>query len=219
MHGEGKEVSNMHHAKFLYSLAAITALALLLPAQGRSAESLSDFAFVRALQQGGKVIVMRHAKSPHASPNKDTAAPGNNKLERQLDETGRSTAAAMGDAFRRLNIPIAGVFSSPTYRALETVRRAQFPNPRVCTELGNAGHGMREASGDESQWLKRHVMRWSERGNAVFVTHSPNIKAAFPQFAQGLGSGEALVFEKDGHGGINLLKRIKIEEWPALAGK
>jgi phosphohistidine phosphatase SixA len=209
----------MGHTKFLNSLAVIIAPALLLSVQGLAAESLSDNALVRALQQGGRVIVMRHAKSPHASPTKDIAAPGNIRLERQLDETGRITAAAMGDAIRRLNIPIAGVFSSPTYRALETVRRAKFPNPRVCTELGNAGHGMREASGDESQWLKRQVMRWPERGNAVFVTHSPNIKAAFPQFAEGMGSGEALVLEKDDHGGIKLLKRIKIEKWPALGGE
>jgi phosphohistidine phosphatase SixA len=209
----------MHHTKFLSSFAGIVAIALLLSVRGLSAESLSDIAFVRALQQGGKVIVMRHAKSPHASPTKDAAAPGNIKLERQLDETGRNTAAAMGDAIRRLNIPIAGVFSSPTYRALETVRRAKFPKPRVCAELGNAGHGMREASGDESQWLKRKVMQWPKRGNAVFMTHSPNIKAAFPQFSEGMGSGEALVLEKDGHGGINLLKRIKIEQWPALAGE
>jgi phosphohistidine phosphatase SixA len=209
----------MHHTKFLSIFAGIVAIALLLSVRGLSAESLSDIAFVRALQQGGKVIVMRHAKSPHASPTKDAAAPGNIKLERQLDETGRNTAAAMGDAIRRLNIPIAGVFSSPTYRALETVRRAKFPKPRVCAELGNAGHGMREASGDESQWLKRKVMQWPKRGNAVFMTHSPNIKAAFPQFSEGMGSGEALVLEKDGHGGINLLKRIKIEQWPALAGE
>jgi phosphohistidine phosphatase SixA len=209
----------MHHTKFLSSFAGIVAIALLLSVRGLSAESLSDIAFVRALQQGGKVIVMRHAKSPHASPTKDAAAPGNIKLERQLDETGRNTAAAMGDAIRRLNIPIAGVFSSPTYRALETVRRAKFPKPRVCAELGNAGHGMREASGDESQWLKRKVMQWPKRGNAVFMTHSPNIKAAFPQFSEGMGSGEALVLEKDGHGGINLLKRIKIKQWPALAGE
>ena len=209
----------MGYTKFLISLAGIIAPALLLSVHGLAAESLSDNAFVRALQQGGKVIVMRHAKSPHESPTKDTAAPGNIKLERQLDETGRITAAAMGDAIRRLNIPIAGVFSSPTYRAMETARRAKFPKPGVYPELGNAGHGMREASGDESQWLKRKVMQWPKRGNAVFVTHSPNIEAAFPQFAEGMGAGEALVLEKDGHGGINLLKRIKIEEWPALAGE
>ncbi len=208
----------MCQTKFLYRFLGIITLALLLSVQGLSAERLSDSAFVRALQRGGKVIVMRHAKSPHAPPTKDTAAPGNIKFERQLDETGRTTATAMGEAIRRLNIPIAGVFSSPTYRALETVRRARFPKPRVYAELGNAGHGMREASGDESQWLKRKVMQWPKHGNAVFVTHSPNIKAAFPQFAQELGSGEALVLEKDGHGGIHLLKRVKIEEWPTLAG-
>lgn len=196
-----------------------TALALLLSVQGLAAESMSANEFVRALRQGGKVIVMRHAKSPHASPTKDTAAPGNVKLERQLNATGRTTAAAMGKAIRRLNIPIDNVFSSPTYRALETVQWAKFPKAKIYRELGNAGHGMRNASGDESQWLKKKVMQWPKRGNAVFVTHSPNIKAAFPQFAEELGSGEALVLENDGNGGINLFRRIRIEEWPTLAGE
>jgi phosphohistidine phosphatase SixA len=209
----------MYYKNLLYSVLGTTALALLLSVQGLSAESMSASEFVRALQQGGKVIVMRHAESPHASPTKDTAAPGNANLERQLNATGRTTAAEMGKAVRRLNIPIDSVFSSPTYRALETVQWAKFPKAKVHPELGNAGHGMRNASGDESQWLKRKVMQWSKRGNAVFVTHSPNIKAAFPQFADGLGSGEALVLEKDGNYGINLIKRIRIEEWPTLAGE
>jgi phosphohistidine phosphatase SixA len=85
---------------------------------------------VKALRQGGFVIVMRHASSPRQAPSKQTANADNVKLERQLDETGRATAIAMGKALRELKIPLGDIFTSPTYRALETVRYAQLGNPQ-----------------------------------------------------------------------------------------
>src|SRR5438874_8867971 len=85
-----------------------------------NAQSLQGSALVKALRQGGYVIVMRHASSPREVPDKQTANPDNNKPERQLDAEGRSTARAFGRALRSLKIPIGAVLSSPTYRALET---------------------------------------------------------------------------------------------------
>src|ERR1039457_3284734 len=101
--------------------AVAGSLSLLLLAGGVNAQTLSGDALVKALRQGGYVIVMRHASSPREVPDKQTANPDNLKPERQLDEIGRTTAAAMGKALRDLKIPIGEVYSSPTYRALETV--------------------------------------------------------------------------------------------------
>ena len=53
---------------------------------------------------------------------KGVANGDNAKLERQLDETGRTGATAMGETIRALRIPIGVVLTSPTYRAMETVR-------------------------------------------------------------------------------------------------
>jgi hypothetical protein len=90
------------------------------------AQDLHGEALVKALQKGGYVLVMRHASSPREVPDKQAANSDNSKPERQLDEVGRNTAIAMGKALRDLKIPIGNVLSSPTYRALETVRLAQF---------------------------------------------------------------------------------------------
>lgn len=208
----------MKHNILQYRVIGFIVLAVLLIVQESPAAPLFGRELVRTLRQGGKVVVMRHASSPHIAPTRETAAPGNSNLERQLDENGRTTAIAMGNAIRRLNIPVGRVLSSPTYRALETVTMAKLPTPKVYEELGNAGHGMRAVSGDESEWLKRQVMHWPEDKNTVIVTHSPNIKAAFPRFGRHLTDGEALILGEDGKGGIALLTRIKIEEWPTLAG-
>ena len=41
-----------------------------------------------------------------------------------------------------LRIPIGDVLSSPTYRALETVRLGQFTTPQISAELGDNGQSM-----------------------------------------------------------------------------
>lgn len=105
-------------------------LTLLLAACAAQAQTLSGEALVKALQKGGYVILMRHASSPREAPDAKTANSDNLDRERQLDEEGRSTATAMGQALRQLKIPIGEVFSSPTYRALETVRLEQFGTPQ-----------------------------------------------------------------------------------------
>src|SRR6516165_8345216 len=59
-----------------------------------SSQTLQGDALVKALRQGGYVIVMRHARSPLEVPDKQTANPDNVKPERQLDAKGRATTAA-----------------------------------------------------------------------------------------------------------------------------
>ncbi len=93
--------------------------------------TLSGDALIGALRQGGYVIVMRHATSPRDVPTRQTANPDNVKLERQLDESGRASATSMGVALRELKVPIGAVLTSPTYRAVETVRLAWLENPKT----------------------------------------------------------------------------------------
>jgi phosphohistidine phosphatase SixA len=192
---------------------------LLVASAAIEAASLAGRDLVSGLHLGGYVILMRHASSPRTPPEAAQADPGNPQHERQLDETGRSSARAMGDALRRLHIPIGQVLSSPTYRALETVRLAQLGSPTTFGELGDAGHSMQaDASGVRGAWLRAKVAVTPARGtNTIIVTHFPNIAEAFPQAAKDLQDGEALIFQADGHGDTTLMARVKIEEWPRLA--
>ena len=183
---------------------------LLLVTQGLSGSTL-----VTALRNGGYVIVMRHASSPREVPDKTTANPDNVRLERQLDEAGRSSAIAMGTAIRDLKIPIKEVFTSPTYRAMETVRRAQFPNPHPQSELGDGGQSMQAANDAQAAWLRERVSRASAGTNIVIVTHMPNLARAFPEWGA-VADGEAVVLKPVGKGSATIMGRIKIEEWPRL---
>ena len=170
------------------------------------------------LRQGGYVLVMRHASSPATPPDKAEADPGNVADERQLDDKGRASARAMGEAFRELRIPLGQVFSSPTYRARETARLAGFGTPVPVPALGDQGQSMMRISAEgPTQWLKNKVGEAPAPGrNTILITHMPNIAAAFPDQAAGLKDGETLVFKPDGHGHAHLVGRVEIEEWPRM---
>ncbi|MGP0072585.1 MAG: histidine phosphatase family protein [Bryobacteraceae bacterium] len=196
------------------SLAWVTAV--LMVTGTAQAQTLSREALVKALRQGGYVIVMRHASSPREAPDQQTANADNVNRERQLDEAGRASAIAMGKALRELHIPIGEVFTSPTYRALETVRLAQFPNPRTVPELGDGGQSMQGATEAQAGWLQKKVTELPGHANTIVVTHFPNMSRAFPQWTSGLMDGEALIFGSDGKGGSTLIARIKIDEWPRM---
>jgi phosphohistidine phosphatase SixA len=183
------------------------------------AQSLSGQDLVAALQGGGYVILMRHASSPRTPPDAAHAQPDNVQVERQLDDEGRSTARAMGAALRQLRVPIGQVLSSPTYRALETIRLAQLGTPKIDPQLGDSGQSMQgDSSGTRGTWLREKVaQKPPARANTIIVTHFPNINEAFAGNAAGLGDGEALIFHPDGHAPAAFVARVKIQEWPQLA--
>jgi phosphohistidine phosphatase SixA len=61
----------------------------------------------------------------------------------------------MGDALRRLRIPIGQVLSSPTYRALETVKFARLGTATTLPQLGDSGQSMSaDKNGTRAIWLK-----------------------------------------------------------------
>ncbi len=206
-----KRNNNLSRAGYSALFLCLTFAVAASPAQTLSRQPLVD-----ALRHGGYVIVMRHASSPLQPPDKKDAAPGNVKPERQLDETGRATAAAMGKALRALKIPVGEVLSSPTWRALETIRLEQWPNPKPVPELGDNGRSMQGGTEAQAVWLRKRVTEFPSGTNTVLVTHLPNIRGAFPQLASGMKDGESLIFAPDGKGGARMLARVKIEDWPGL---
>ena len=127
----------------------------------------------------------------------------------------------MGDALRKLRIPVGQVLSSPTYRALQTIRLARLGQPETYAQLGDGGQNMQaDLSGTRTAWLRAKVAESPTAGtNTIIVTHFPNVNEAFAKDAAGLTDGEALILHPDGHGAAVVIGRIKIEEWPRLAAQ
>jgi phosphohistidine phosphatase SixA len=213
---------NLSYRAAVRSLSALFSLFAFAAAHGDSPPPggpLSGRDLLAALQGGGYVILMRHASSPGKPPEAAQANADNVRQERQLDEKGITTARGMGEALHRLHIPIGEVLSSPTYRALETVKLAELGRPVTAPELGEGGAAMlKDESGARAAWLKARVAEAPPAGkNTVIVTHYPNITEVYLEGASGLAEGEALILHPDGRGGAPIVARVKIDAWASLA--
>jgi phosphohistidine phosphatase SixA len=206
----------VHARSFGFLVWVGIALAIATLSASAQAQTLSGTALVSALRQGGLVLVMRHANSPAQPPAKGAADPRNVKLERELDQMGRETARAMGEAIKGLRIPIGDVFSSPTFRARQTVELAGLRRAKDANELDEGAAGMQSIpEATRIAWLKMKIGEAPRAGaNTIIVTHAPNIKGAFDIDA---AAGETIVFKPDGHGGASQVARIKIADWMPLA--
>lgn len=202
--------------RFSVTLCMLMGGGIALVAGVADAQSVSSSELVAALRRGGYLLVMRHASSPREAPNKETANADNSKLERQLDEAGRTGATAMGQSLRSLKIPIGNVFTSPTYRALETVTFAQLANATPVVELGDGGQSMQGVAEAQAAWLRAKVTQAPTRGNTIVVTHMPNLARAFPEWGSSVSDGETVVLRPDAKGGTTFVGRVKIEEWSRL---
>jgi phosphohistidine phosphatase SixA len=92
-------------------------------ASTRSAAAQSEAeVLVAAMQDGNKVIYLRHAATNQNEV--DTGRLGDRAGQRNLSPAGIAQARALGDAFRSLNIPMGEILASPVFRARDTAELA-----------------------------------------------------------------------------------------------
>src|SRR2546421_9038638 len=101
-----------------FALAAVAATLWLLSPTEQSARAQADW--INALRQGGYVIVFRHGASREDQADTDPLNPSNVSQQRQLTDAGRAKAKEIGEAFRKLRIPVGQVQTSVFTRAVET---------------------------------------------------------------------------------------------------
>jgi phosphohistidine phosphatase SixA len=210
----GRHSAMQHHA---LGLALVVWSAML------GAAPLTGSALVTALQKGGYALVMRHADAPSAPASVAEAATGNADLERQLNDGGRASAVAMGNALRALRIPLSRIVVSPAFRTRETAGRAGLHPLAVEPELADvSGERDPQAASRRIRWLQEAVATpISDSKNILYITHSPNIMIAFqPQLANcSCGPampepGQMLVLRSGPT--VELIGTIGIGSWPAL---
>lgn len=197
-----------------------TALAALISIVASGRGIAADSALGDGLRRGDLVLIMRHAKSPREEPGPNLVQPDNPTFERQLDAEGRAAARDMGRAITAMKINVSAILTSPTYRGRETARLIAAGQPTTVRELGDGGRGMDPVTeGERVEALRRIAQTPPAAGSIVIaVTHLPNITGAFGASYGDMAEGESLVLRPDGKGGTVPVSRIKIAEWPALAG-
>jgi phosphohistidine phosphatase SixA len=155
--------------------------------------SYANSEVITALQEGGKLVFIRHALAPGGGDPKDLNL--NDCLtQRNLDSTGISQARKIGQFFKDNNIQIDQVFSSEWCRTKDTAKNA-FTNYKTLSAL-NSFFSSKFAKNREKQMrdLKNFINQWNSKKNIVFVTHYVVILEALNTTAS---SGEIIVADKN----------------------
>src|SRR5215467_7874209 len=91
--------------------------------------------WIDALRQGGHVIVFRHGATYPDQADTDPLNLKNVAQQRQLNENGRALAKAIGDAMRKLKIPVGEVQTSLFQRAVDTGTLLGFGEVKASADI------------------------------------------------------------------------------------
>jgi phosphohistidine phosphatase SixA len=204
----------MHFGRF--AVAALAATFWLLSATERGAHAQAEW--VNGVRQGGYVIVFRHGATHQDQADTDPLNPKNVAQQRQLNDTGRAKAKEIGEAFRKLRIPVGQVQSSVFNRAVETGTLMNLGEVTASPDFSEGGLVVTPIENNRrAQALRKLAATVPPAGtNIVVVTHKPNILDAFGKEWFDVREGEASVFQPGG-GGYKLIVRVQADEWSKLA--
>jgi len=183
-----------------------------------------DRSVLAALRRGGLVIYLRHGQTDWSQNARELAwvpemlaDPGlldDCDRQRLLTDAGRDQARAIGDAVRRLGIPVGRVIASPWCRTRETAELA-FGGAEVARgrlfDTGYLAFGSDEWRGYIDK-LRGMLAEAPAGGNAVIVGHMPPLRDAA---GVTLVEGEAAIFRPDGSG-FDLLARTGPDGWERI---
>jgi phosphohistidine phosphatase SixA len=183
------------------------------------AESPTDAALIAALRAGGNVIVLRHGATHVDQVDAKLFDPSDVVHQRQLNDLGRATATAMGEALRRLGVKVSGVQTSLYNRAVETGTLLGFGKVHPTTALSEGGTTpMTAGSERQGEWLRQLATMLPPAGtNVILVTHKPNIIGALGKDWLDVSEGEATIVRPDGQGGFAVVARVLAPDWARLA--
>jgi phosphohistidine phosphatase SixA len=204
----------MHFARL--TLAILAAAFCLLSASGQGARSQTEW--INALRDGGHVIIFRHGATYRDQADTDPLNFNNVAQQRQLNEQGRQLARSIGDAMRKLKIPVSQVHTSMFNRAIETGKLLGFGEVASSPDFTEGGLVVTPIENDRRAAVMRKVAATvpPAGGNVVIVSHKPNILDAFGKDWFDVREGEASVFKPDGNG-YKLVARMQADEWAKLA--
>ena len=174
---------------------------------------------IKALRGGGHVIVFRHGATHADQADTDPLNISNVAQQRQLNDQGRALARAIGDALRKLNIPVAQVQTSQFNRAVETGTLLGFGAVTSTADISEGGLVVTPIENNRRALALRKLAGTAPAAgtNVVLVSHKPNIMDAFGKDWFDVREGEASVFKPDGSGGYRLVVRVQAADWAKLA--
>jgi phosphohistidine phosphatase SixA len=172
------------------------------------------------MKKGGYVIVVRHGRTDESASTKDDSPLDLSTCAGQLmlNDVGKRQAQAIGEAFKKAEVPVGQVIASTYCRAMESGRiafgKAEPSNALLLEAFAPApGTPVPPPWPQRVEAMKQLISTAPSAGtNTVLITHFPNVKAAL---GVQIGFGDAAILKPDGHGGVTVVARITAKEWAA----
>lgn len=184
-------------AAFLSSVAVIAAV-VGGPAQ-------ADEAALRALEQGGHAILIRHAKVGSHERALVLDPAGNCANELNLNDEGRAQARRLKALLDRAGVRFDLVLTSPFCRARDTATlvfgRATVDENLTALELGTP-----EQAQARTRAMTETLARQAGKGNVALVTHRPNVMMLTLEIVE---EGEAIVARIRADGELDVVGRLR----------
>jgi len=122
------------------------------------------------LQQGGKLIFIRHAYAPGGG-DPDNFNINDCSTQRNLNDKGKDQSKKIGNFFRENNILLENIYSSEWCRCKETALIA-FKNFEKKSFLNSFfSEKFAKNRNNQIKELKKFIKDWNGKQNLVFVTH------------------------------------------------
>jgi len=191
---------------------------LLIATPGLAQQRASDTEIADALRAGGNVIVFRHGATFSDQADTDPLNPDNIAKQRQLNAKGEEAAKALGEAFKRIGVPVSKAITSQFNRAYQTAKLAGIDNVEKTADVTEGGLVVSPNENNRRTDAFRKLASTVPAAgtNVVIVSHKPNIIDAFGKDWFEIKEGEATIFKPDGTS-YKVVARVQMDEWPRIA--
>ena len=145
-------------------------LLILFISINTSIKADSKKTIIDELQQGGKLIFIRHAYAPGGG-DPDNFNINDCSTQRNLNDKGKDQSKKIGNFFRENNILLENIYSSEWCRCKETALIA-FKNFEKKSFLNSFfSEKFAKNKNNQIKELKKFIKDWNGKQNLVFVTH------------------------------------------------
>ncbi len=194
---------------YVLSLPGLSAAGQLV---GGTVPKLSGGDLVHEIRKGGYVIYFRHGATSNFGE-KDVADTDlkNCAIQRNLSDEGRAQTKAIGAVFKKLQIPISEVYSSPYCRCLETARNIfgkaiQSPALHFAIHLDSV-----QRANVTSQLLDLLGTVPAPATNMALISHTANLQEAVGIWPK--PEGVAHIFKPESKGQFSYMGMLMPEDW------
>lgn len=184
---------------------------LLLGLLTAGSAQAADLSIWKRLQQGGYVILMRHAPVDSMTHSTSPNAEFENCVGQQnLSPEGQQAAARIGRAFKKHKIKVSEVLASPYCRTQDTGRIA-FGKFKAWDALDLQTSLPEDEAAKRSAIVAARIGEFKGPKNLVLISHQPNVDALTLELVE---YGTLIILKPAGGSNFDVIDRIPLDKLP-----